>query len=133
MSRHLGEDIRDIPYLNTPTSSSSSQTTKHDIPAEDTSNQRGRPPKKIKQMYDETEDTTQRRVRTRSPKMKEEVKTEKEKIKRSKSTSPSSPPKSKKTKEQLNNELKQMEEDVKSVVVKKRKKNKMKRPRIQTK
>ena len=97
VSRHLGQDVRDIPYLNTSTASSS-QTIKHDLPAENTSNPRGRPPKKVKQMDDETEDTTQRRVRTRSPKRKEEVKTEKDKIKRSKSTSPSSPPKSKKQK-----------------------------------
>ena len=44
-SMHLGEDVRDLPYLPISSASSSSKGPYPDLPAEDTSNPRGRPPK----------------------------------------------------------------------------------------
>ena len=116
VSRSLQENDVDMPYLNT------------DLPAEDTSNPRGRPPNPNKPIKDDgTEDTTQqRRTRTRSPQNERVVKSDKEKTKRSQSTTPTTPPKSKKSKEQLSKEMKQMEEDVNSITIKQEPKAKAK-------
>ena len=63
VSRHNREEVRDLPYLRTSTSSSSNQLPtylmKPPEPAEDTSNPRGRPPKKSEpMMINDSENTT---------------------------------------------------------------------------
>jgi hypothetical protein len=66
VSRHLGEDVRDLPYLQEVSSSSTSKPSyipmATDLPAEDTSRGRGRPPTKVK-TNDGGENTTQKRTR----------------------------------------------------------------------
>ena len=95
VSRHLGENVRDLPYLPISTASSSSKGPAPDLPAEDTSNPRGRPSKNPA-INDGTENTTQKRGR--KPKVAGEgsnpmiVNQEQEQHKRSKSGETASPP-----------------------------------------
>jgi hypothetical protein len=67
VSRHLGEDVRDLPYLQGMSSSSTGPLIykpifSSDLPAEDTSRGRGRPPTKVKTI-DGSENTTQKRTK----------------------------------------------------------------------
>ena len=104
VSKHLGEQVRDLPYLRPSTSSSSSQVKKQE-PAEDTSRPRGRPPLKDKPINDESENTTQ--PRGRKPMI---VNSEEEQAKRRKTSEPKTqPPKKKITKKQADKELRALE------------------------
>ena len=102
-SRHLGEDVRDLPYLPISSASSSSKGPYPDLPAEDTSNPRGRPPKNPA-MNDGSENTTQKRGRKplvagvgSNPMIVNDEGTQQ---KRSKSGDTPSPPPTKKQKEE---------------------------------
>ena len=69
-SKNLGEIVTDLPYLPSSSASSSNVIAKpknvpEELPAEDTSRPRGRPPKRDKPIVisDDTENTQQKRVR----------------------------------------------------------------------
>ena len=103
VSKHLGEQVRDLPYLR-PSTSSSSQVKKQE-PAENTSRPRGRPPLKDKPINDESENTTQ--PRGRKPMI---VNNEGEQSKRKTTSEPKiQPPKKKITKKQADKELRALE------------------------
>ena len=100
MSYNLGETVNELPYLQSSSASSSNVTAKskndpEELPAEDTSRPRGRPPKRDKPIAfnDDTENTQQKRGR----------KSKAEAQKRKQEENESLQPQKKQTKEVLKN------------------------------